>query len=91
MDELMELGLIRENIEQFADPSIKVTEYEISESGMERASQLLDQVHPNKISQVEELIHQYGYQEMDSIMKYVYGNYPAYTENSIIKETVLGY
>ena len=41
MDELMELGLIKEAINEYCEPDRYVTEYEISSDGLERADQLI--------------------------------------------------
>lgn len=90
MDELMELGLIKEQINEYCEPDKYVTEYEISADGLERADQLIQKINPTKLVQIEEMVHQHGYNEIDSILHHVYVTYPDFTENSIIKDNVLG-
>ncbi|MCE7733348.1 MAG: hypothetical protein GPJ54_00625 [Candidatus Heimdallarchaeota archaeon] len=89
MDELMELGLIKEAVNEYCEPDRYVTEYEISSDGLDRADQLIQKINPTKLVEIEEMVHQHGYNEIDSILHHVYVNYPDFTENSIIKDNVL--
>ena len=91
MDELMELGLIKEKFNEYSDPDIYVTEYEISAIGLEKANQMITKINPVKLEKIEEMVHEHGYQEIDSILHHVYVNYPTFTENSIIRDEVLNY
>lgn len=91
MDELMELGLIKEKINEYREPDLFVTEYEISAIGLERANQLVQDINPTKLEKIEEMVHEHGYQEIDSILHHVYINYPTYTENSTIRDEVLNF
>lgn len=89
MDELLELGLIREKITEYSNPENFVSEYEITENGIERADQLISKIKPSQMGQIEELVHNYGYKEMNYILEYVYEEYPDFTENSLIRDQVL--
>ncbi|MHA2100648.1 MAG: hypothetical protein ACW99A_18385 [Candidatus Kariarchaeaceae archaeon] len=91
MDELMELGLIKEVVNEFCEPDRYVTEYEISSAGLERADQLIQGINPRKLMQIEEMVHQHGYNEIDSILHHVYVKYPNFADQSIIKDSVLNY
>ncbi|OLS21398.1 MAG: hypothetical protein HeimC2_33640 [Candidatus Heimdallarchaeota archaeon LC_2] len=91
MDELMELGLIKEKFNEYREPEIYVTEYEISAIGLEKANQMIHKINPIKLEKIEEMVHEHGYQEIDSILHHVYVNYPTFTENSIIKDEVFNY
>lgn len=89
MDELMELGLIKEAINEYCEPDRFISEYEISSDGLERADQLIQKINPTKLVQIEEMVHEHGYNEINSILHHVYVKYPNFTENSLIRDNVL--
>ena len=77
------------NVDDFYQ--VSVTEYEISAIGLEKANQMINNINPVKLEKIEEMVHEHGYQEIDSILHHVYVNYPTFTENSIIRDEVLNY
>ncbi|MCH8905710.1 MAG: hypothetical protein IH840_01370 [Candidatus Heimdallarchaeota archaeon] len=92
MDELIELGMIREQIRNYSNPNFgSSSRYEITDEGIAMANRMIENVAPKDREKVEEFIHRYGYKEMNHILEFVYSEYPEFTSESIIKDLVMNY
>jgi uncharacterized protein YwgA len=88
MDELLELGYIREQIIELTETQ-HLYEFELTDDGLLYAEDLINDIPLKKLNEAEELIHQHGYKELDSLLHTVYADFPDYTENSKIRERLL--
>ena len=88
MDELLELGYIREQIIELTETH-HMYEFELTDDGLLAAEDLIDDIPLDKLNEVEEMIHQHGYKELDGLLRSVYADFPDYTEHSEIKDRLL--
>ncbi|MHA2053257.1 MAG: hypothetical protein ACXAC2_01120 [Candidatus Kariarchaeaceae archaeon] len=89
MDELLELEYVREQIIEFQETAGHVYEFELTDDGLLYAEELINDIPLEKLGAVEEMIHQHGYKELDSLLRTVYSDFPEYADNSVIKERLL--
>ena len=89
MDELLELGYINQKLAELNETESDVTEFQLSPEGLLHAEEMINDIPLQKLSEIEDMIHVHGYKELESLLQFVYSDYPEYTENSVIKDRVL--
>ncbi|WP_349253550.1 hypothetical protein [Halobacterium salinarum] len=62
----------------------------MTEKGHKITEKLDDALDDDVESEIDEIVEEYADLELDELLEYVYSQYPEYTENSKIKDEVLG-
>ena len=89
IDELLELGYINQKFAELNETDADVTEFKLSPEGLLRAEEMINNIPLKKLSGIEDIIHNHGYKELESLLQFVYSDYPEFAENSVIKDRVL--
>lgn len=71
------------------DP-FRTRDFQLTDRGWKYFQALLDEIPPQFIEQLATLKSKFGALPLRQLVRYVYQRYPAYTEQSIIRDEILG-